>query len=128
MAPKAKVDSLRGSTEPDPETRVREGVYNDNQPIPIEENAPAGELTISALQAAVDDRFKKNEADLEKVNHLMLLGFFVLLVMVASIVVIVVLDYKNSASQLQRDQYEFLNKKIDNLENISTKSAKFRYR
>lgn len=134
MADKVKTSTREGNnTESSLEIKVGDGVHASDQPTPIQENVPAGQLAITALQAAVDARFKKNEAELEKINQFMLLGFFVLMVMVASMVVMVLLDYKNSVNkytdavnQLQKDQYQFQQKEINFLINMSTTSAKIK--
>ncbi len=126
MVDKVKSITRRVSIEPPLEVKVDDEINAKDQPIPKEENVPAGDVNITVIQAAIDDRFKKNEADLKDVNNLMRLGFFILLVMVATIVVMVLLDFKNSANQLQRDRYEFLNQRLERLENLGTPSGKLK--
>lgn len=101
-----------------------------SEPVPIEKNVPAGEVNTTVIQAAIDDRFKKNEETLKTVNNLMLVGFFVLLVMVATLILSAFTDYKNSVSeyrdlvnQLQNDRYQLLQERISFLEFLSTSSA-----
>ena len=96
---------------------------SQSEPIPKEKNVPAVEVNITVIQAAIDDRFKKNEEDIKNTNTLVILGFFVLLVMVATIVVMVVLDYKNSSEQLHRDQFDFLNFRLEKLEQVTPSST-----
>lgn len=63
---------------------------------------------------------------IDSMLQIMLLGFVVIIIMVGTIIITVFLDYKNSVDQLHRDQYDFLNKRIENLESISTETAKLK--
>jgi len=62
----------------DKETKIPNIPTSQSEPVPKEQNVPAGEINITVIQAAIDDRFKKNEEDIKNINNLMLVGFFVL--------------------------------------------------
>lgn len=98
-------------------------VIEIKEPKPLQQDISANEIKETSIEAAISERFEKIEADAEKYKNLMLVGFFILLVMVATIIIMVLLDYKNSSDKLHRDQYEFLNLRMGRLENIATNSG-----
>lgn len=78
--------------------------------------SPQGNPTLDVLHATVGSQGKQ----LDRMYELMLLGFIIILVMVAGLVLTVVLDYKNSADELHQEQYEFLEQQIQSLKTTPT--------
>ena len=69
----------------------------------------------SSFTGGIQKQIDSHDKQLEKMFNFVLLGFALLLVMVATMVLMVGFDYKHSADELHNEQYQFLKERIDAL-------------